>query len=485
MSLPLKDPDLFRQACLVGGQWVAADTGATLAVRNPATGAEIGSVPRLGAEETRRAITAADVAQRKWKRVLTKDRGQILRRWFDLIIANADDLALILTAEQGKPLAEAKGEVVSGAAFIEWFAEEGRRTYGETIPTPSSDRRIVTIKQPLGVCAAITPWNFPNTIITRKAGAALAAGCAMVVRPASTTPFTALALGVLAERAGIPAGLYSVVTGGSTEIGGEFTSNPLVRKISFTGSTRVGKLLMAQCASTVKKLALELGGNAPFIVFDDADVDAAVAGAMGSKFRNSGQACVGTNRFYLHDAIHDQFVEKFLAQVARLKVGNGTEAGVTFGPVHDMGGVTKTEDHVADALAKGAKVLAGGRRHSLGGTFFEPTVIVGCDATMKVAKEETFGPLASIFRFKDEAELLAAANDTEFGLAAYFYSRDIGRVWRIAEELETGMVGVNIGLMANEAVPFGGIKESGIGREGSHYGIEDYMEVKYICMAGI
>jgi succinate-semialdehyde dehydrogenase/glutarate-semialdehyde dehydrogenase len=366
MSLPLKDPDLFRQACLVGGQWVAADTGATLAVRNPATGAEIGSVPRLGAEETRRAITAADVAQRKWKRVLTKDRGQILRRWFDLIIANADDLALILTAEQGKPLAEAKGEVVSGAAFIEWFAEEGRRTYGETIPTPSSDRRIVTIKQPLGVCAAITPWNFPNTIITRKAGAALAAGCAMVVRPASTTPFTALALGVLAERAGIPAGLYSVVTGGSTEIGGEFTSNPLVRKISFTGSTRVGKLLMAQCASTVKKLALELGGNAPFIVFDDADVDAAVAGAMGSKFRNSGQACVGTNRFYLHDAIHDQFVEKFLAQVARLKVGNGTEAGVTFGPVHDMGGVTKTEDHVADALAKGAKVLAGGRRHSLG-----------------------------------------------------------------------------------------------------------------------
>ena len=483
--LDLKDPLLLRSQALIDGKWVDADNGATIAVRNPATGETIGTVPEMGAAEARRAIEAADVALASWKKMVAKERGRLLRRWFDLIIENADDLALILTSEQGKPLHEANGEVVSGAQFIEWFAEEARRTYGETIPTPSNDRRIVTIKQPIGVCVAITPWNFPNTIITRKVGAALAAGCTMVVRPASTTPFTALALAELALRAGIPAGVFSVVTGKSREIGGEFTANPIVRKLSFTGSTQVGRLLMQQCAGTVKKVALELGGNAPFIVFDDADIDAAVSGAMGSKFRNSGQACVGTNRFYIHDSVYDEFVSKFLAEVAKLKVGNGAEPGVNFGPVHDMGGVLKTEEHVADALEKGAKLLAGGKRHALGGTFFEPTVIGEANASMKVAHEETFGPLASIFRFSNEDELLAAANDTELGLASYFYSRDMARIWRVAEALETGMVGVNIGLMANEAVPFGGIKESGIGREGSHYGIEDYMEVKYICMAGV
>jgi succinate-semialdehyde dehydrogenase/glutarate-semialdehyde dehydrogenase len=484
-SLKLKDPHLLRQRAYVNGAWVEADSGATMAVRNPATGEEIGTVPAMGAAEARRAVEAADIALASWRKVVAKERGRLLRRWFDLIIENADDLALILTSEQGKPLNEAKSEVVSGAAFIEWFAEETRRTYGETIPTPDNDRRIVTIKQPIGVCVAITPWNFPNTIITRKAGAALAAGCTMVVRPASSTPYTALALAELAERAGIPKGVFSVITGSAREIGGEFTSNPVVRKLSFTGSTQVGRQLMKQCADTVKKLALELGGNAPFIVFEDADVDAAVKGAMGSKFRNTGQACVGTNRFYIHDSIYDTFVSKFLAEVAKLKVGNGIDAGVTFGPVHDLGGVLKTEEHLADALEKGAKLLAGGKRHSLGGTFFEPTVIGDANASMKVAREETFGPLASIFRFSGEEDLLEAANNTEFGLASYFYSRDMARIWRVAEALETGMVGVNIGLMANEAVPFGGIKESGVGREGSHYGIEDYMEVKYICMAGL
>ncbi|MBB3527010.1 NAD-dependent succinate-semialdehyde dehydrogenase [Rhizobium sp. BK456] len=484
-KLDLKDPTLLRMSAFVDGKWINADNAETITVTNPATGAVVGTVPKMGGVEARRAIEAADIALGKWRKVLAKDRGKLLRRWFDLIIENADDLALILTSEQGKTLAEAKSEVVSGAAFIEWFAEEARRTYGETIPTPANDRRVVVIKQPVGVCVAITPWNFPNTIITRKAGAALAAGCTMVVRPASTTPFTALALAELADRAGIPPGVLSVVTGGSREIGAEFTSNPVVRKLSFTGSTQVGRTLMQQCAGTVKKLALELGGNAPFIVFDDADIDAAVAGAMGSKFRNTGQACVGTNRFYIHDKVYDEFVEKFLSKVAELKVGSGTDPGVTFGPVHDMGGVRKTEEHIADALENGAKLLTGGKRHSLGGTFFEPTVIGEATAEMKVAHEETFGPLASIFRFSDEEELIAAANDTEFGLASYFYSRDIGRIWRVAEALETGMVGVNIGLMANEAVPFGGIKESGMGREGSHYGIDDYMEVKYICMAGI
>ncbi|CAN7758540.1 NAD-dependent succinate-semialdehyde dehydrogenase [Rhizobium leguminosarum] len=484
-GLNLKDPQLLRSQAFVNGEWIDADNGGTITVNNPATGQPVGTVPMMGAAEARRAIEGADIALSTWRKTLAKERGRLLRKWFDLIIDNADDLALILTSEQGKTLAEAKSEVVGGAAFVEWFAEEARRTYGETIPTPAQDRRVVVIKQPIGVCVAITPWNFPNTIITRKAGAALAAGCTIVVRPASTTPFTALALAHLAARAGIPPGVFSVVTGGSRDIGAEFTSNPIVRKISFTGSTQVGRALMAQSAGTIKKLALELGGNAPFIVFEDADIDAAVTGAMGSKFRNSGQACVGTNRFYIHDSVYDAFVSKFLAEVAKLKVGNGVEPDVTFGPVHDIGGVRKTEDHIADALAKGAQLLAGGKRHALGGTFFEPTVIGEANASMKVASEETFGPLASIFRFHDEDELIKAANDTELGLASYFYSRDIGRIWRVAEALETGMVGVNIGLMANEAVPFGGIKESGVGREGSHYGIEDYMEVKYICMAGI
>jgi succinate-semialdehyde dehydrogenase / glutarate-semialdehyde dehydrogenase len=484
-SLPLKDPQLFRQACFVDGAWVEAEGGPTLDVRNPATRAVIGAVPKFGRAETRRTIEAASAAFATWRKTLAKDRARLLRDWFDLIVANADDLAQIMTAEQGKPLAEAKGEVISGAAFIEWFAEEARRTYGETIPTPAHDRRIVTIKQPIGVCAAITPWNFPNTIVTRKVAAALAAGCTMIVRPASTTPFSALALAELAQRAGIPKGVFSVITGGSREIGAEFTESPIIRKLSFTGSTQVGRQLMAQSSGTIKKLALELGGNAPFIVFNDADVDAAVAGAIGSKFRNAGQACVGTNRFYVQDGVYDAFVEKLVAKVAELRVGNGAEPGVTFGPVHDMGGVEKTEDHIADAVSKGGRVLIGGKRHALGGTFFEPTVVGEAHKGMKVAREETFGPMAPIFRFADEAQIIAEANDTEFGLAAYFYSRDIGRIWRVAEELESGMVGVNIGLMANEAVPFGGIKESGIGREGSHYGIEEYLEVKYICMAGI
>ena len=483
--LTLKDPALLRERAYVNGEWIAADSGATLTVTNPATGDTVGTVPRMGAAEACRAIEAADAAWRVWRDTIAKERGQLLRKWFDLIIANADDLALIMTSEQGKPLAEARGEVISGAAFIEWFAEEGRRTYGETIPTPAKDRRIVVIKQPIGVCAAITPWNFPNTIITRKVAAALAAGCTMVVRPASSTPFSALALAELAHRAGIPPGVFSVVTGGSRDIGGEFTSNPIVRKLSFTGSTEVGRQLMAQSAGTVKKLALELGGNAPFIVFEDADVDAAVAGAMGSKFRNAGQACVGTNRFYIHERVYDEFAAKLVAKVATLKVGNGADPGVTVGPVHDMGGVEKTEDHVRDALDKGARLLAGGKRHALGRTYFEPTVIGEVNKTMKVAREETFGPLAPLFRFSDEKDLIRAANDTEFGLAAYFYSRDNARAWRVAEALEFGMVGVNVGLMANESVPFGGIKESGIGREGSKYGIEDYMEVKYICMAGM
>ena len=484
-SIRLKDPKLFRSQAYVNGQWVGAEGGANLTVTNPATGKAIGTVPRMGAVETRRAIEAANAALPAWSATLAKDRGRLLRKWFDLIIENTDDLALIMTSEQGKPLAEARGEVISGAAFIEWFAEEARRTYGETIPTPAKDRRVVVIKQPIGVCAAITPWNFPNTILTRKVAAALAAGCTIVVRPASTTPYSALGLAELAHRAGIPPGVFSVVTGGSRDIGGEFTSNPIVRKLSFTGSTQVGGQLMAQAAGTIKKLALELGGNAPFIVFEDADIDAAVVGAMGSKFRNVGQACVGANRFYIHDKVYDTFVQKFLAEVGKLKVGNGADAGVTVGPMHDMGGVEKTEEHIADALDKGGRLLAGGKRHSLGGTFFEPTVIGDVTAKMKVAREETFGPLAPLFRFSDEKDLIRAANDTEFGLASYFYTRDHARVWRIAEALEFGMVGVNVGLMASEVVPFGGIKESGTGREGSKYGIEDYMEIKYICLAGM
>ncbi|RNM12186.1 NAD-dependent succinate-semialdehyde dehydrogenase [Nocardioides pocheonensis] len=484
-KLILKDPTLLRQLCHVGGHWVAADSEETVAVANPATGVEVGRVPYFGASETRRAIEAAEAALPHWRSLLAKERGRLLRAWFDLIIDNQEDLARILTAEQGKPYLEALSEVVSGAQFIEWFAEEARRAYGETIPTPAHDRRIAVIKQPVGVCAAITPWNFPNTIITRKAGAALAAGCTMVVRPATETPFSALALSELAARAGIPAGVLNVVTGHPQDMGRELTTNPVVRKLSFTGSTAVGKMLMEQSASTIKKLALELGGNAPFIVFGDADIEAAVEGALASKFRNSGQACVGANRFYVHDSIYEQFAAELVKRVEQLHVGDGADPAVTMGPLINAQAVEKVESHVADAVAKGARVLTGGKRHDRGGAFFEPTVIADVTRDALVSCDETFGPLAPLFRFTDERELIDAANATEFGLAAYLYSRDIGRIWRVAEALETGMVGINVGLMANESVPFGGIKESGVGREGSHYGLEDYLEVKYLCMGGI
>ncbi|MDV2129961.1 NADP-dependent succinate-semialdehyde dehydrogenase [Burkholderia pseudomallei] len=482
-TLALKDPALLRERAFVAGEWQAADGGATLEVRNPATGALIGTVPAMGAAETRRAIDAANAAWPAWRKKTAKERAAILRKWHDLMIAHADDLALILTTEQGKPLAEAKGEIGYAASFLEWFAEEGKRVYGDTIPTPAADKRIVVTKEPVGVCAAITPWNFPAAMITRKVGPALAAGCPIVVKPAEATPFSALAMAVLAERAGVPAGVFSVVTGEPKAIGGELTSNPIVRKLSFTGSTPVGRLLMAQCAATVKKVSLELGGNAPFIVFDDADLNAAVEGAIASKYRNSGQTCVCTNRFYVHEKVYDAFAEKLTAAVAKLKVGLGTEAGVVQGPLINGAAVRKVEAHIADALDKGARVTTGGQRHPLGHGFFEPTVLTGVTPDMKVAKEETFGPLAPLFRFSTEEEAIRYANDTEFGLAAYFYSRDIGRVWRVAEALEYGMVGINAGIISNEVAPFGGVKQSGLGREGSHYGIDDYVVIKYMCVA--
>ncbi|ABC34516.1 NADP-dependent succinate-semialdehyde dehydrogenase [Burkholderia thailandensis] len=482
-TLALKDPALLRERAFVAGEWQAADGGATLEVRNPATGALIGTVPAMGAAETRRAIDAANAAWPAWRKKTAKERAAILRKWHDLMIAHADDLALILTTEQGKPLAEAKGEIGYAASFLEWFAEEGKRVYGDTIPSPANDKRIVVTKEPVGVCAAITPWNFPAAMITRKVGPALAAGCPIVVKPAEATPFSALAMAVLAERAGVPAGVFSVVTGEPKAIGGELTSNPIVRKLSFTGSTPVGRLLMAQCAATVKKVSLELGGNAPFIVFDDADLDAAVEGAIASKYRNSGQTCVCTNRFYVHEKVYDAFAEKLTAAVAKLKVGLGTEAGVVQGPLINGAAVQKVESHIADALDKGARVTTGGKRHALGHGFFEPTVLTGVTPDMKVAKEETFGPLAPLFKFSTEEEAIRYANDTEFGLAAYFYSRDIGRVWRVAEALEYGMVGINAGIISNEVAPFGGVKQSGLGREGSHYGIDDYVVIKYMCVA--
>ncbi|AHI82504.1 succinate-semialdehyde dehydrogenase [Burkholderia thailandensis USAMRU Malaysia  len=482
-TLALKDPALLRERAFVAGEWQAADGGATLEVRNPATGALIGTVPAMGAAETRRAIDAANAAWPAWRKKTAKERAAILRKWHDLMIAHADDLALILTTEQGKPLAEAKGEIGYAASFLEWFAEEGKRVYGDTIPSPANDKRIVVTKEPVGVCAAITPWNFPAAMITRKVGPALAAGCPIVVKPAEATPFSALAMAVLAERAGVPAGVFSVVTGEPKAIGGELTSNPIVRKLSFTGSTPVGRLLMAQCAATVKKVSLELGGNAPFIVFDDADLDAAVEGAIASKYRNSGQTCVCTNRFYVHEKVYDAFAEKLTAAVAKLKVGLGTEAGVVQGPLINGAAVQKVESHIADALDKGARVTTGGKRHALGHGFFEPTVLTGVTPNMKVAKEETFGPLAPLFKFSTEEEAIRYANDTEFGLAAYFYSRDIGRVWRVAEALEYGMVGINAGIISNEVAPFGGVKQSGLGREGSHYGIDDYVVIKYMCVA--
>lgn len=483
--MKLNDPKLFRTQAYIDGKWVNADKGETLAVDNPATGKNLGTVPKMGTVETRRAIEAANRAFPTWSVKPAKDRSAILRRWAELMLANQEDLAQLMTAEQGKPLAESRGEVAYSASFLEWFAEEGKRTYGDTIPAPKNSQRIVVLKQPIGVCASITPWNFPSAMIARKVAPALAAGCTMVAKPASQTPYSAFAMAELAERAGVPAGVFSVVTGSATAIGGEMTSSPIVRKITFTGSTEIGKVLMAQAASTVKKVSMELGGNAPFIVFDDADLDAAVDGAMASKYRNAGQTCVCANRILVQDKIYDVFTKKLEAAVAKLNVGNGADAGVTTGPLIDAKAVEKVEAHIADAVAKGARIVQGGKRHSLGGNFFQPTVLVDVKPNMAVAREETFGPVAPLFRFKDEAEAIRLANDTEFGLAAYFYARDLGRVWRVAEALEYGIVGINEGIISTEVAPFGGVKESGIGREGSKYGIEDYMEIKYLCMGGI
>jgi succinate-semialdehyde dehydrogenase/glutarate-semialdehyde dehydrogenase len=483
--LKLKDPTLLRQQSYINGQWCDADNGATIAVTNPATGEQLGTVPKMGAAETRRAIEAANAAWPAWRKRTAKERAAIMRKWNDLMLENADDLALLMTAEQGKPLAESKNEITYAASFFEWFGEEAKRVAGETLQSPWPDRRIVVTREPIGVCAAITPWNFPSAMITRKAGPAIAAGCPMVLKPAELTPFSALALAVLAERAGVPAGVFSVVTGDAKAIGGEMTSNPIVRKLSFTGSTPVGRLLMEQCAPTIKKLSLELGGNAPFIVFDDADLDAAAEGAIASKYRNTGQTCVCANRIYVQDGIYDAFAAKLVAAVGKLKVGNGLEPGVTQGPLIEEKAVAKVEEHIADALGKGARLLAGGKRHALGHTFFQPTVLADVDASMQVASEETFGPLAPLFRFKTDEEAVALANSTEFGLAAYFYSRDIGRIWRVAEGIESGMVGVNTGLISNEIAPFGGVKQSGVGREGSTHGMDDYLVIKYICLGGI
>src|SRR5689334_19114625 len=483
--MELKDPKLFRQQCYVNGEWVDALNRGTIPVTNPATGETLGTVPRMGAEETRQAIEAADKALPGWRGKTAKERAQVLRKWFDLMIANQEDLAQLMTAEQGKPLAESKGEIAYAAAFIEWFGEEGKRIYGDTIPAHQADKRILVLKEPIGVCAAITPWNFPAAMITRKAGPALAAGCTMVVKPATATPYSALAMAELAERAGVPKGVLSVLTGSATAIGGEMTSNPLVRKLTFTGSTATGKKLMEQCAGTVKKTSMELGGNAPFIVFDDAELDAAVEGAIASKYRNAGQTCVCANRLLVQDKVYDAFAAKLAEKVKAMKVGNGMETGVVQGPLIDAAAVDKVEEHISDALAKGAKILTGGKRHALGGTFFEPTVLTNVNTTMKVTREETFGPVAPLFRFKDEKEAIRLANDTEFGLASYFYGRDLNRMWRVAEALEYGIVGINTGIISTEVAPFGGVKESGMGREGSKYGIEDYLVVKYLCMGGV
>ena len=485
MTLSLNDSELFRQQAYIGGRWCEADNGTSFEVKNPATGEVLGQVPDMGAAETRRAIEAAKAAWPGWRRKTAKERANLLRKWHDLMMTNLDDLARLMTAEQGKPLAESKGEIGYAASFIEWFAEEGKRVYGDTIPSPWNDRRLVVVKEPVGVCCAITPWNFPAAMITRKAGPALAAGCTMVAKPAESTPLSAFALAVLAERAGIPAGVFNVLTGDPKAIGGEMTSNPDVRKITFTGSTEVGRLLMRQSADTIKKVSLELGGNAPLIVFDDADLDAAVEGTIISKFRNTGQTCVCANRLYVQDGVYDAFAEKLIAAVKQLRVGNGFEAGVAQGPLIDEAAVEKVEEHISDAVSKGARVLLGGKRHGLGGTFFEPTVLADVTSEMKVAREETFGPVAPLFRFYKDEDAVQFSNDTEFGLASYFYSRDIGRIWRVAEDLEYGMVGINTGLISNEVAPFGGMKQSGIGREGSHYGIDEYIEVKYLCFGGV
>jgi succinate-semialdehyde dehydrogenase/glutarate-semialdehyde dehydrogenase len=481
----LKDPKLFRDQAYVDGAWIEADGKARADVDNPADGSILGSVPHMGAAETKRAIDAANAALPAWRALPAKERSRILRKWYDLIMANADDLALLLTTEQGKPLAEAKGEIVYGASFIEWFAEEAKRVYGDVIPSPTNDRRLIVIKQPIGVVGAITPWNFPNAMITRKVSPGLAAGCTFVLKPAEQTPFSALALAELAERAGIPKGVLNIITGDAAAIGKELCASPIVRKITFTGSTEVGRILMRQSADTIKKMSLELGGNAPFIVFDDADLDAAAEGALASKYRNAGQTCVCANRIYVQDKVYDAFTAKLGEKVRALKVGRGTEAGVNIGPLIDENGLAKVEEHVADAVAKGAKVVMGGKRSALGGLFYEPTLLTEMKPNMKVVREETFGPVAPLFRFKDDAEAVALANDSEFGLCAYFYSRDVGRVWRAAEALEAGIVGVNVGIISNEVAPFGGVKQSGLGREGSKYGIEDFLEIKYVCLGGI
>ena len=480
--MQLKDTSLFRQQAYIDGAWLDADSGETLKVNNPASNEILGTVPKMGAAETRRAIEAAERALPAWRDLTAKERSQTLRRWFELIMQNQEDLARLMTLEQGKPLTESRGEIAYAASFIEWFAEEAKRVYGDTIPGHQKDKRIIVIKQPIGVTAAITPWNFPAAMITRKAGPALAAGCTMVVKPASQTPFSALALAELAERAGIPKGVFSVVTGSAGDIGNELTANPTVRKITFTGSTEVGAKLMEQCAPGIKKVSLELGGNAPFLVFDDADLDEAVKGAMQSKYRNAGQTCVCANRIYVQDGVYDAFAQKFQAAVEKLKIGNGLDDGVDVGPLIDDRAAAKVKEHIEDAVAQGAQVVAGGKAHSLGGSYFEPTLMINVPHSAKVAKEETFGPLAPLFRFKDEAEAIALANDTEFGLAAYFYARDLGRVFRVAEALESGMVGVNTGMISTEVAPFGGVKSSGLGREGSKYGIEDYLEIKYLCL---
>lgn len=481
--MQLYDPRLFHQQAYINGAWI--DSDAFIEVTNPANNTVLGTVPNMGKAETHEAIAAAQAALPEWRSKLAKERSAIMRRWFNLIMENQQDLAILMTAEQGKPLAESLGEVAYGASFIEWFAEEGKRVYGDVIPEPVPGRRIVVIKQAIGVVAAITPWNFPNAMITRKIAPALAVGCTVVVKPATATPFSALVLAELAERAGFPKGVINIVTGNSKEIGAALTANPLVRKLSFTGSTPVGKLLMAQCATTVKKISLELGGNAPFIVFDDADIDAAVAGAVASKYRNTGQTCVCTNRFLVQNSIYDEFAAKLAQAVVKLKVGDGLKEATQQGPLINQAAVEKVESHISDAVAKGAKIVSGGQRHALGGTFFQPTVLTGVTTKMRIANEETFGPVAPLFGFDTEAEAIALANDTPFGLAAYFYTRDLGRAWRVAEGLEYGMVGINEGVISTEVAPFGGIKESGLGREGSKYGIDDYLEMKYVCMGGL
>ena len=484
-ALPLRDASLFRQANCIDGKWVQAESGRTLAIRNPATDAVIGEVPALGAAETRRAIEAAARAWPAWRAMLARERAAILRKLSDLMLANTDDLAIIMTAEQGKPLAESKGEIAYAASFIDWFADEAKRVYGDTIPQNARGRRIIVQKEPIGVFAAITPWNFPAAMITRKAGPGWAAGCTGVIRPASQTPFSALAIAVLAERAGMPPGVCNVITGPSGEMGGELTSNPLVRKLSFTGSTEVGAKLLAQCAATIKKTSMELGGNAPFIVFDDADLDAAVAGAMASKYRNTGQTCVCANRLLVQDGVYDAFAAKLKAAVEAMKVGNGMEPGVAQGPLINAAAVAKVEEHIADATKRGARIVTGGHRHKLGGNFFEPTLLADVPHDALIFREETFGPVAPLFRFHTEEEAIRLANDTEFGLASYFYARDVGRIFRVAEALEYGIVGINEGIISTAEAPFGGMKSSGLGREGSKYGIEEYLEIKYLALGGI